>query len=108
MELTIEQFKKIKKTGKEKRRFQLILINFGATPEYQFDEKRKWRFDFALPGKKIGFEYEGIYSEQSRHTSMRGFTKDTEKYNEATLQGCRILRYTAGTVKNLGFDLKRI
>lgn len=108
MEITIEDFKKLKKTGKEKQRFQLILLNFGAVSEYKFHEKRKWRFDFALPEIKVAFEYEGIYSEKSRHTTLKGFKGDCEKYNEAALAGWRVLRYAAGTVKNLGNDLKRL
>jgi very-short-patch-repair endonuclease len=77
--------------------------------EYKFDESRKFRFDFAIPDKKIAIEYEGIYGGfRSRHTSVQGYSKDTEKYNLATISGWRILRYTASTVDSLETDISRI
>jgi len=65
--------------------------------EHRFDEKRHWRFDFALPDKKIGIEYEGLNSEKSGHTTLKGYTKDTEKYNQAQTLGWKVIRFT---VKN--------
>jgi hypothetical protein len=75
--------------------------------EYMFDPERKWRFDWAIPKKKIAFEYEGLMSEKSRHTTISGFTGDTEKYNEAAAQGWRVIRYTAKNYKRLINDLER-
>jgi very-short-patch-repair endonuclease len=64
--------------------------------EYKFHPTRKWRFDFAIPAKKIAIEFEGgIYLKKARHTSSTGYAKDVEKYNEAVLLGWKILRYTA-------------
>lgn len=69
-------------------------------PEYYFDEVREWRFDAAWPGLKVAFEYEGIFSKKSRHTSISGYTGDIEKYNAAAIQGWIVIRATAVTVKS--------
>jgi hypothetical protein len=103
---------------------KLILLN-GNTGipkpecEYKFDDKRKWRFDFAWPKYKVALEIEGatfgrqvicnycnkkVYGVTKnggtypiriggRHTSGVGFEKDCEKYNAATLAGWRVLRF---------------
>lgn len=63
--------------------------------EHKFHPDRKWRFDFALPDQKIGIEYEGINSKKSRHTTLTGFTGDTEKYNAAQALGWKVIRFTA-------------
>lgn len=73
--------------------------------EYKFHEKRKWKFDWCIESLKVAFEYEGIYSENSRHTNRKGYSKDTEKYNAATALGWRVFRYTSLTYKNLETDL---
>ena len=76
--------------------------------EYRFHEKRKWRFDWCLPDLKVAFEYEGIFSEQSRHTNRKGYSKDAEKYNAAAALGWRVFRYTAMNYINLENDLKKL
>ncbi len=76
--------------------------------EFMFHPTRKWRFDFAIPEHKIFVEYEGLMSKKSRHTTISGFSGDTEKYNEAVLHGWRGLRYTALNYQNLQKDLKQL
>jgi hypothetical protein len=76
--------------------------------EFKFHEKRKWRFDWCIESLKVAFEYEGIFSEKSRHTNRQGYSKDTEKYNAAAALGWRVFRYTAMNYKNLENDLKEI
>lgn len=73
-----------------------ISVNTGykVEEEYRFHPERKWRFDFALPELKLAVEYEGIQSEKSRHTTLKGYTGDSEKYNEAQRLGWIVLRYT--------------
>ena len=44
---------------------------------------------------KIGIEYEGIMSDQSRHTNIVGYTGDADKYNLAANMGWVVLRFTA-------------
>lgn len=76
--------------------------------EYQFLVGRKFRFDFAIPSMKLGLEYEGILSEQSRHNNVVGYTNDCNKYNLAIIDGWRVLRYTALNYENVSNDLKKI
>ena len=63
--------------------------------EHRFHEARKFRFDWAIPEKKWAFEYEGLNSAKSRHTTKGGFTTDTTKYNLAQSLGWSVFRYTS-------------
>lgn len=74
--------------------------------EYKFHPDRFWRFDFAIPAVKIAIEFEGITSDKSRHTTMGGYTGDTEKYNAAAAAGWKVLRYTILNYKNVLQDLR--
>jgi very-short-patch-repair endonuclease len=53
---------------------------------------RLWRFDYAWPDSKIALEIEGGVWIRGRHTSPKGFIKDMEKYNAASILGWRIIR----------------
>ena len=68
--------------------------------EYRFDKKRKWRFDFAYPERKIAIEVEGGVFSGGRHTRGKGFTADCEKYNRATELGWSVYRFTTQQVRN--------
>ncbi len=123
---TIQQFKDhLKKGGKAephqptkkkgngdkaKAEMEMVLKLLGVAyvTEHQFADDRKYRFDFAIPSLKIGIEYEGINSAKSRHTSITGYSKDTEKYNLAARLGWIVQRYTALTYTNLTNDLKEL
>lgn len=74
--------------------------------EYRFDKKRKFRADIAMPEHKILIEYEGINSEKSGHTTMIGYTKDTDKYNLAASLGFTVLRYTVMNYQNVISDVE--
>lgn len=64
--------------------------------EFQFDEIRKWRFDYAMPSVKIAVEYEGgVFLQKSGHNTAKHYNKDTDKYNRAAALGWRIIRVTA-------------
>lgn len=76
--------------------------------EKYFHKERKWRFDWAIPSLKIAIEYEGLMSKKSRHTTVKGFTGDTEKYNAAQGLGWRVLRFTALNYKTLLTELNKI
>ena len=69
--------------------------------EFKFHPERLWRFDFAIPALKVAIEYEGLMSEKSGHTTVTGYTKDADKYNQAQMLGWKVLRYTALNYKNL-------
>jgi very-short-patch-repair endonuclease len=94
-----------------KNKIPLLLkaANVDFVTEYKFHPFRKWRFDFAVIDKQIAIEYEGIMSAKARHTSVTGYTKDTEKYNAAALLGWKVLRYTAlSSESQILDDLKQI
>lgn len=68
--------------------------------EFKFHPLRRWRFDFAIPDLRIAIEYEGIFSAKSRHTSVKGFSNDCEKYNEAAALGWKVYRFSNMHLKN--------
>ena len=79
--------------------------------EHQFHKVRKFKFDIAIPALKLAIEYEGIFKPQggkSRHTTGAGYSKDCEKYNLATVQGWKVLRYTALNYRNMYQDIHTI
>lgn len=61
--------------------------------EYKFNNNRKWRFDFALPEKKLAVEIDGGIWTNGRHVRGSGFLKDMEKLNSAVELGWKVLRY---------------
>jgi very-short-patch-repair endonuclease len=67
--------------------------------EYRFDQRRKWRFDFAWPEQRVACEVEGGTWANGRHTRGSGFERDCQKYNAAALAGWRVLRFTGGMVE---------
>lgn len=78
--------------------------------EFQFAKERgrKFRFDFLIMDWKVAIEYEGIFSEKSRHTTFKGYSQDLVKYNLAAVMGYIVLRYSASNVNNIDKDLKEI
>jgi hypothetical protein len=96
----------------DKNNFQKILSSLGykVIPEYKFIENRKFRADWFidLGSKKVLVEYEGIISSKSRHTSLKGYTMDCEKYNLAQINGFILLRYTAINFQDIVRDLEKI
>lgn len=99
--------KQVKKGGKAKAEMELVIK--GLFPDYQKEYKfapdRKFRADFYCPEIKCIIEYDGLFSDKSRHTGVVGFSKDQEKMNLATVLGYKVLRYSAMNYKNLGSDL---
>ncbi len=68
--------------------------------EHRFHPVRKWRFDYAFPNELLAVEIEGGAYSRGRHTRGAGFTEDCVKYNEATLLGWRVLRFTGEQVND--------
>lgn len=71
-----------------------------AYAEFQFDDGRKWRFDWALPQIMCAVEIDGGAWTRGRHTRGKGFVGDLEKLNRATALGWRVYRFTPEQVKN--------
>lgn len=66
--------------------------------EYKFHPRRRWRFDFALPARKIAVEINGGVWVKGRHTRGRGYLDDREKVNAATALGWRVFELGTGQV----------
>ncbi len=81
---------------------QQVAALYLPTPqaEYRFDALRRWRFDRAWLVSKVAVEIEGGTWVKGRHSRGAGMRKDAEKYNAATLQGWRVLRFTGDMVKD--------
>ena len=96
--------------GKYKLHIIQVLQSSGLhfVEELQFDQKRKFRFDWAIPELMLAVEYEGIFSEKSGHTTLSGYTKDVQKYNLAIKRGWKVLRYTADNYLNFKADLDEL
>ena len=59
-----------------------------------------WRFDFAIPDKKIAIECEGGTWTNGRHTRGAGFENDCNKYNNAALLGWKVYRFTGSQIRS--------
>lgn len=68
--------------------------------EYIFNDRRKWRFDFAWPEKLIAVEVEGGIWANGRHTRGKGFENDCRKYGAAMERGWNIYRVTGGMIES--------
>lgn len=70
--------------------------------EYKFHSTRDWRFDFAWPDLKIAAEVEGLIhnATQGGHQTMKGYTENCIKYNEAALWGWQVYRFTNPMIKS--------
>lgn len=86
----------------------VLQYDLSLKREFLFTTDRKWRFDWAIPSIKFAFEYEGIFSTKSRHTTGIGYSKDVEKYNNAALTGWKVIRLTALNYKDIESILKFI
>ena len=73
-------------------------LGVECVKEYQFHQKRKWRFDYAIPSHKIASEVEGGVWTGGRHIRPQGFLGDVDKYNAAALMGWRLFRVTPETL----------
>lgn len=66
--------------------------------EFVFSPTRKWRSDFGWPAYRLLVECEGgIF--KGRHTSPAGYSRDVEKYSEASLAGYTVLRFTGQQIR---------
>jgi len=94
--ISVAEFKK--ETGKSYLELEFLLqIKMLKLPipstEFKFDEKRKWKFDFAYIYSKIAIELEGGTRKNGRHNRPEGYAKDCEKYNQAQFLGWQVYRF---------------
>ena len=87
-------------TGKEQLEYILKDLKLKYEREYQFDVKRKWRFDYCIPDKRVAIEFEGGVFTNGGHTRGAGYSNNCEKYNAAAVQGWKVLRYTIKSMRN--------
>ena len=122
--IPVEQWKAMKKKiGKKKHSTKgvddiAIMLNEATlrfTKEYKFCDSRKFKFDFVINAyrglkieQKIAIEFEGLMSEKSGHTTIKGYTRNCEKYNLATVLGWKVLRYTIFNYHQVIRDVKSI
>jgi very-short-patch-repair endonuclease len=74
--------------------------------EFMFHVKRRWRIDICWPEQKLAVEIEGGVWTKGSHVQPSGFEKDREKYNQLTMYGYSLLRFTPREVETCdAFDL---
>ncbi len=68
--------------------------------EFQFHPIRQWRADYFLPDLKLLIELEGgVFGFGKKngtlggHNRGKGYIQNLEKYNAATIEGYKLLRY---------------
>lgn len=61
--------------------------------------KRKFRCDFVWRAERVVVELEGGAFTRGRHTRGVGYEADCEKYNQLTLHGWHLLRFTRGMLR---------
>ena len=92
------------KPGEENKSYLLHVLQtlFGedeVVSEHRFHPVRMWRFDYAVPSIKLAIEYQGhagfVKAGSSGHSTIKGLTNDSEKFNQAHAHGWRVLCFTA-------------
>jgi len=106
-----KQYKKLKQKESPEliqMKRHLMTLNIPFVEEHKFLKNRRFRFDIAIPEIMIAFEYEGVMSKKSRHTTVQGYSNDTIKYNLAQREGWKVYRYTVINYKDFFNDIKGI
>ncbi len=67
---------------------------YEVSLEHRFHPKRRWRFDIAVPARKLAIEIEGGLWSRGAHSRPTGIRRDIIKYNAASQLGWRVLRCT--------------
>ena len=94
---------KAKPVGLQHIELVLLSRKIKFVNEHQFLTDRKFRFDVAIPERKIAIEYEGLnIGSKSRHTTNFGYSNDCIKYNLAAVNGWKVLRFTSQNYKQAG------
>ena len=105
---------KAKKEPLSKQRLNTLLWawclekGYKCEREYYFGKPRMWRADWVIHEMKVLIEYNGLVSEKSRHTTIKGYTGDMEKLNKAQELGWRVYQYTFRNYKSALLDLDNL
>lgn len=67
--------------------------------EYRFHATRRFRFDFAVPSRRLAIELEGGGWTNGRHTRGKGFQNDLLKYQLAFSLRWHVVRFSVEDVK---------
>jgi len=108
----LKKVKQPKKLCKYKSYIEQVLTEYcnkngyKLLREHRFHEARKFRFDWAIKELMLVFEYNGIFSTKSRHTTVGGYSKDREKVNLATSLGWKVYEYTPINYRDIDNQLK--
>ena len=84
----------------------LYILGVEHVREYKFLADRRFKFDLAIPEKKIAIEFEGGIWTGGRHTRGKGYANDVKKYNLATMHGWRLLRFTTEDAKGYNWEFQ--
>jgi very-short-patch-repair endonuclease len=63
-----------------------------AVEEYEFDDERKWRWDFCWPDQRVAVEIDGF---GFGHQAQQCMAQDNEKANAGVASGWRVFRYNS-------------
>lgn len=110
--------KSLKSAAKKQKKERDYLPTFKAweLPEpytqFHFAKPRRWRFDYAWPGRSLAVEIEGgLFANGGaggRHNRGAGMRDDMEKYNAAAMLGWKVLRYMPEQTGEMYRDLTKI
>lgn len=77
-------------------RFAAEMVGLGKGLRQRLNDAglKDWRFDIAIIDNKIAIELEGGVFTRGRHSRGLGMVNDMNKYNAATVNGWRLLRFT--------------
>ncbi len=103
-----ENLKKLHKESKRSRwekTFEFQLKYHEIPPhisQFKFHETRKWAVDFAWPNHRIIVEIEGgIWIKGGAgHSHPISIERDIEKYNQVSLYGYRLFRFTDKEIRS--------
>lgn len=89
-------------TPLEKRFMKILLtVDKNFIREWEFCPNRTWRSDFAYPQYKLLIEVEGgTWLKGKGHVSGKIYSDNCWKYNEASLMGWVLLRYTTDMIRD--------
>lgn len=101
--VSLEEFKRIKKNKSNLADEFWDILRISKVPtdefvrEYIFHPSRKWRFDIAVPEKKVAIECDGMVWQAGggRHNT----DADREKMNTAVMMGWRVLRFSGAQIR---------